>query len=352
MKVKKSELKKALSRVGNFVGDKNAITDTSDQINVYKTSDRLSFYSTDNRNAAYASFAIDADGEEYSFSINFKSLNNVCFMKNSEIDLVYDGKELKASDGKSSITIAASENLALQEMPESNQKEVTFSVKQSDFATALSRVAYACDTNSNREFCRGVGFISNDEGITVMGTDGKRAVKSVVGGSFGESKGILHFSFIKAFGLFDDEEISFSVKENFIKVSSDSYSIYCTMIASDYPSLSGILNNEHLSSFVVKRKDMVDSLNLLSRTDSPGIQLELVGSRLNLLVKSSKNEIRDYCDCVSGGEDFEIYVNVMYFNDIFKNVVSDEVSVIFTGKESPIYFDDSQGTFGAVMPLR
>jgi len=356
MKIKKSELKKVLSKVSLFVVGKGATAPETGLIKLEKNGDVIWFCSTDFVNVARASLIVeDDDGNDFSFALPYKNLQSASFMKNEDLtfSIKMEEKKVIIKDGKSQISLAITDESSFPKVAEFIEEGGSFSINSAVFLDSLKRVSFACDDNSSREFCRGVCVTTGENGLSLMATDGHRAVRNIKEGAFEETHAVLTAKCLKAISLFDNGDIEFNVNNTFVRVKSENYVIYCVMLACDYPDITRVFNVSPVSEFKVNRKELLDSLVLMSKTESIGVKLSYENGKLHIVSESNDNVIDDWCDCeIEKGESFELFVNRDYFNDIFKHATAENISIIFSGINSAICYDDKEGTYGALMPMR
>ncbi|MEK7148227.1 MAG: DNA polymerase III subunit beta [Patescibacteria group bacterium] len=251
--------------------------------------------------------------------------------------------EIKTTSTKTNIKTLSSEEFPI--IPEVTD-ENTFSIPTRDLVFGIRSVIYAAAIGSIKPELSSVSVTHNGEFLVFAATDSFRlAEKKIRVKKIPNFKQILipQKNALEIIKIFDkgEEEISITIQEHQMALHSQGVYLTSRIIDGTFPDYRQIIPKETTSSAVVLKQDLINSLKTSLIFSDAFNQLTL---KLNPTAKKfeleSKNanigESLHKVDAVLEGEDLSINVNHRYFTDCFQSLITDSISLSFSGQAKPI----------------
>ena len=160
--------------------------------------------------------------------------------------------------------------------------------------------------------------------------------------------------------IFDrgDEEVSISIEEHQMALRSNGVYITSRIIDGNFPDYRQIIPKESKTTAVTLKQDLIASLktSLIFSDSMNQLILRLVPKEKKFEIESKNSTVGESIqslEAVLEGEDISINVNHRYFTDCFQSVMTDSLSLSFSGQAKPIVIRGvgDQSFLYLVMPM-
>lgn len=239
-------------------------------------------------------------------------------------------------------------------------------VNSSQLEDMISKTFFAVSTDDLRRNLAGLYLEPyNENTLRVIGTDGHRLsfVQSNFGNGVGFTSGIIVprkgvVELRKILKVSSQEEIKFSVVNNFLIAEAEHIKLFSRLIELEYPDYKQVIPDQSKYSFQVNREALqsaVRRVSVLSSEKTHSIKMNLSDSKLQLLsvtpeIGEAREEIQvDYTD-----EPVELGFNSLYIQDVLEAIDTDMVTVQITDELSPAILKpaESEDYISVIMPMR
>ncbi len=268
--------------------------------------------------------------------------------------------EIKTSSTKTSVKILPSEEFPI--IPEISDDN-TFSLPARDFVFGIRSVIYAAAIGSIKPELSSISITHEGEHLVFAATDSFRLAEKKV-----KVKKVPHFKQIlvpqknalEIIKIFDrgEEEVSISIHEHQLALRCGNTYLTSRIIDGVFPDYRQIIPKQHVTSAVILKQDLVnslkttlifsDSFNQMTLKVDPATKKFEIESR-NSTVGESVHSV----DAVLEGDEISINVNHRYFTDCFQSLVTDSLILNFSGQAKPIVINGVGDTsfLYLVMPM-
>ncbi len=251
--------------------------------------------------------------------------------------------EIKTKTTKTNIKTLPSEDFPL--IPEISDDN-TFSIPARDFVFGIRSVIYAAAIGSIKPELSSISITHEGEFLVFAATDSFRLAEKKI-----KIKKVPHFKQIlvpqknalEIIKIFDrgEEEISISIEEHQMAMRTNGVYLTSRIIEGTFPDYRQIIPKEATTTATVLKQDLMnslktslifsDSFNQLSLRLSPKDKQFNIESKNSTVGESVQN-----VESVLEGEDISINVNHRYFTDCFQSIMTDSISLSFSGQAKPI----------------
>lgn len=220
----------------------------------------------------------------------------------------------------------------------------TFEINAATLRLAISKVIYAVNPSSIRDFLQGVNINFDKDFIYFVGTDAQKLseYKTPNTSKLQEGTFTVNYSFINALKrVIDDESlVSFSIDSHKIKARINNTVLHGTILIGDtYPDYRKALQ-DFKHSLVINKDEFLGSLApLLPTLDKED------HNRLTIKIEDNKLSLNnDYADAEYGGEIsfdgiFIMDLNGIYLLSTLTAIMDDLICFKFSTETSPLIFD-------------
>lgn len=251
--------------------------------------------------------------------------------------------EIKTKTTKTNIKTLPSEDFPI--IPEITEDN-SFSIPARDFVFGIRSVIYAAAVGSIKPELSSISITHEGEFLVFAATDSFRLAEKKI-----KIKKVPHFKQIlvpqknalEIIKIFDkgEEEISISIEEHQMAMRANGVYLTSRIIEGTFPDYRQIIPKEATTSAIVLKQDLInslktslifsDSFNQLSLRLSPKDKQFEIESKNSTVGESIQN-----VEAVLEGEDISINVNHRYFTDCFQSIMTDSISLSFSGQAKPI----------------
>jgi len=238
------------------------------------------------------------------------------------------------------------------------------------FSQAVSQVAFAAATDEGRPVLTGVLFKPEDEGISLVATDGYRLSIKKIHPSGGQklrnsliipARVLTEISRLKEGKDKEEKEglkISLNEKENQVVFALPDLELSSRLIEGEFPDITKVIPTERKTNVVFDREEflrVVRIASIFARESANIVKLKIKDGKLRISANAPQlGENESVIDTKVEGDDQEIAFNFRFLLDFLNSILSEEVSLEMTGPLNPGVFrpfgDDS--FFHIIMPVR
>src|SRR3989344_3175247 len=251
--------------------------------------------------------------------------------------------DIKTKTTKTSINTLPSEEFPI--IPEIGN-DGAFSMPARDFVFGIRSVIYAAAVGSIKPELSSISITHEGEFLVFAATDSFRLAEKKI-----KIKKAPHFKQIlvpqknalEIVKIFDrgDEEVSISIEEHQMALRSNGVYITSRIIDGNFPDYRQIIPKESKTTAVTLKQDLIASLktSLIFSDSMNQLILRLVPKEKKFEIESKNSTVGESIqslEAVLEGEDISINVNHRYFTDCFQSVMTDSLSLSFSGQAKPI----------------
>ncbi|KKT80906.1 MAG: polymerase III subunit beta protein [Parcubacteria group bacterium GW2011_GWF2_44_8b] len=251
--------------------------------------------------------------------------------------------EIKTSSTKTSIKTLPSEDFPV--IPEIGEDKV-FSMPTRDLLFGIKSVLYAAAVGSIKPELSSISITYEGEFLTFAATDSFRLAEKKI-----RVKKVPHFKQIlipqknamEIVKIFDkgDEEISISIEEHQMALRAQNIYLTSRIVEGIFPDYRQIIPKETTSKAVLLKQDLINSLktSLIFSDTFNQLTLKLSPKAKSFEIESKNVTIGESVHTVESvleGDNISINVNHRYFTDCFQSIMTDSVSLSFSGQAKPI----------------
>jgi len=251
--------------------------------------------------------------------------------------------DIKTKTTKTSIKTLPSEEFPI--IPEIGSDN-TFSLPARDLVFGIRSVIYAAAIGSIKPELSSISVTHEGEFLVFAATDSFRLAEKKI-----KVKKVPHFKKIlipqknalEIIKIFDrgDEEVSLSIEEHQMALRSNGVYITSRIIDGNFPDYRQIIPKESSTTAVALKQDLVASLktSLIFSDSMNQLVLRLLPKEKKFEIESKNSTVGESVQSLGAvleGEDISINVNHRYFTDCFQSVMTDSMSLSFSGLAKPI----------------
>lgn len=275
---------------------------------------------------------------------------------------IVDGTILKLSDSKSSFRL---NTINVKEYPDLNfdyDENNGFTLSKEVFINIVNQSAFAASTKDSKPLLKCVNITTSDNKMNLVATDGARLAKKTVEVPFDKQVNVN----IPAKTLFDvsrmldnEENVKVIFENNRIVFKFGDAIIISSLVAGEFPSVSGIINRQFAWTLQVNSNELVSALERVSTLfvdNEVAAKLRITEEIVKLSSKSaylgSTEEIISLFRY--DGEDLEIAFNVDFLLQAIKAANQSEVVIKFTGSTKPFVIESAtdESLVQVITPVR
>lgn len=253
--------------------------------------------------------------------------------------------------------------------PEIDRDE-TVSISGEDLKDWIKKTSFAVSTDDKARILAGVNVILGDGKIKMLATDRNRLARIEkeietpdLGSTVVEGRGLTDLE--KIIQDKDDVEFGFSKSVSgdviYVFVRTDRFTFYSRVLEGEFPDAERLVRSaKTIAELKVNKKEFMQSIDLiytLAREEkNSAVRLSvtenevLMNGKGKVMGKASESIFPKSFS----GEPFKISLNAKYMIEALKAIESNEVTVRFNGKMSPVILqgDESEGSLYVVLPYR
>ena len=251
--------------------------------------------------------------------------------------------EIKTTTTRTSIKTLPSDDFPV--IPEI-EDDKTFSMPARDIIFGIRSVIYAAAVGSIKPELSSISITHEGEFLIFAATDSFRLAEKRI-----KIKKVPHFkqilipqkNAIEIIKIFDkgEEDISISIEEHQMALRSQNIYLTSRIIEGTFPDYKQIIPKETTSKAVLLKQDMINSLktSLIFSDSFNQLTFKLLPKAKSFEIESKNSTVGESTHTIESvleGENLSINVNYRYFTDCFQSIVTDSISLNFSGQSKPI----------------
>ena len=268
---------------------------------------------------------------------------------------------IRYGESETSVNCFPNEEYPEMEFPEQGKG---FTIKESDFESALRQILFAVATDDNRAASLTGAMLSVEkESLEMVSTDLHRLSwrRLPIENSDDEEniliipgKALTELS--KIIGK-NDEEIKVNINENMVLFNLSNISFMTRLMNGKFPKYKQVIPQKFKTRIRVKTKEMLEAAeraSLLNIEEKSSIKLVIGEGRMIISDTTSLGRIYEEIPVDLTGEEATIGFNAYYLIDLLKTIKREETEIDLDGPFSPGVFKPigEKDCFSLILPVR
>ncbi len=240
---------------------------------------------------------------------------------------------------------------------EKNQK-----IKTDFFKNNLPLVLFAASSDDSRPVLTGVNFVSSDEEILIVATDGFRLSLLKTKKEINFPSIIIPAKFLNDILSFikneKEIEFSFSKKEKMVQFKLGDDEFFSRVIEGEFPPFEKVIPNQKNTTIEADKNEFLRNTKLVSvfsRDYSNILLLKIKDNKIIFLPKTD-NEEKEIAiqEAKTEGEEIKIAFNLKFLLDLLNHLSSEEIIIELLRSDSPAVFKEKNNPnfLHIIMPIR
>jgi DNA polymerase-3 subunit beta len=359
MKINKDLFLEKLSLASRFISSRLNTSTSLQGVYIKKEKEKIHFYST-NLNYYYHGFLKTEEKEDFDFVIDPKKvIEFLSLLPAGNIEIKKEEKKILISQEKNKGEFPL---LPITDFPLINEDEKKKQTITTDFfKKVFPLVFFASSIDESRPVLTGINFVSQDETMQVVATDGFRLSLYNLKNKLPFSSVIIPSSFLTEVArLIKKEEISFSFqeKEKIITFFLGEDNLSSRVIEGEYPPYERVIPQEKKTEIVLEREDFLRNIKLTSvfaREFSNIVILETEEERIKISPKTTEKEVNvNYQEAQIKGEKQKIAFNYRFLIDFLNHLQAKKIIINLLRPDAPAVFkpEGEENYLHIIMPVR
>lgn len=247
-------------------------------------------------------------------------------------------------------------------IPKVSDNEV-FDIDCTAFSKMIKKTAYSVAVDDTRYVFNGLYVIASGEKFSTIGTDGRRLAKIDRSTStklpFAPGVIIPHKAIKEIQKMIELKEVGkVGIIENQIYFAVGHVEMLCKLLDGTFPDYESVIPKSTAEEVSIsKDKFQIALKQALIAAEEPSKQIRLKFSKNNLNINSSipgATEVSINLPIEFSSDDITIAFKGEYLSDIVRTVESNDITISFSGPNSPVVFRDSSDPefLSVVMPMK
>jgi DNA polymerase-3 subunit beta len=320
----------------------------------------IHFYSTDLNYYYHSILKIENDNKFKIIIEPKKIIEFISLLPEIKIEMEIKEKAIVISQGKIKGQFPLFSNKEFPFPPEKiGEKQ---KIKTSFFKNSLPFLVFAASTDDTRPVLTGINFVTNDEDLQLVATDGFRLSLLTLKKDLPFSSMIIPAGFLSNAQRFinKETEIEFSYlgTEKLLVFFIGDNDIYVRMIEGEYPPFQKVIPVEKKTTVTIDADEFLRSVKLTSvftREFSNIIIMEVEKDEVKFIPKTSQGE-EDvvYQEAKIEGETQKIAFNYKYLIDFLNCASGKKIVIELLRSDAPVVFkiEGVNNFFHIIMPVR
>ncbi len=367
-KIDRSKFFKTLTHLQGIVDKKNSLPILSN-ILIEAQSNELILSSTDMDISVIERIKCEVL-EEGSTTLNSQMLYDVVrkIDENSEIEIISnDGKivSLRTNGSRFSLACLPKEDYPIIDQDYSGN---IIKINSKILYKLIDKTKFAISNEETRYFLNGLYLNlnndTNDETVTIVGTDGHRLAKfsHEIKNNIDKISGVIIpkktiYELTKLLSEVD-QEIEISISANKIIFFIGNIVLLSKLIDGSFPDYKRVIPKDNLNVLEVNREKLlsaVDRVSTIANEKSPVIKFKILNNILNLNTDNNESSTAsEDLPIKYDGDNIEIGFNSKYIMDIINNLEDEKISIFLKDNSSPIIAKEKSNSnlVYVLMPMR
>ena len=219
-----------------------------------------------------------------------------------------------------------------------------YSITQADLKNALTRVHYAMSTDETRYVLNGAYFLFQENGLTIVSTDGRRlaTVEIPMSISANDARRVIVpskaiFALLRLLDGTDNVEVK--LNDSQVSFELNGRFLASKLIEGNYPNYNQVIPKESPIRLTLNREALQKTIHrvaLLTSEKSSSLRLSLEKNSLTISALTPEvGEAKETVDVKYSGVAFSIGFNPAFILEPLKNLTEDEVHLDLIDEMSP-----------------
>ncbi len=290
-----------------------------------------------------------------------KVIEFLSYLPEGKVEVEIEEKKVVFTKGKTKGTFPLIE-VGDFPLPPAVGKEKKQKVKGEFLLKNLPLVLFAASPDETRPVLTGVNFVTQDEDLYIVATDGFRL-------SLLKTKNDVNFKpmlipgefleeVIRAVDEKEDIEMGFLEKERIVFFQVKDMEFYTRLIEGDFPPYEKVIPDDHKTRAVVDADELLQNVKLASvfaRDFSNIVIFDFKAGGLSIRPKTDQEaENTTYQDVEMEGVDQRIAFNFKFLTDFLNNISSQKIVIEILRPDAPAAFrlPDNKDFLHIIMPVR
>lgn len=358
--LQKNEFLEKIEFSSHFTSSKLSSSTSLQGICLIGEEKKINFYSTD-LNYYYHSTLVNENNNKFKIIIEPKKIIEfLSLLPEAKIELEIKEKAIVITQGKikGQFPLFFDQDFPL---PPKN-KEERQKIKTSFFKESLPFLLFAVSNDETRPVLTGINFVTDEENLQLVATDGFRLSLLTVKKELPFSSMIIPAGFLLNAQRFIDKEkeieFSYLKEEKLLAFFIGDNDIYVRMIEGEYPPFEKVIPTEKKTSVIIDADEFLRSVKLVSvfsKEFSNIIIMEVEKDSVKFIPKVGQGE-EDvvYQEAKIEGEVQKIAFNYKYLIDFLNGASKKKVIIELLRSDAPVVFriEGVNNFFHIIMPVR
>lgn len=286
-------------------------------------------------------------------------LNNLNTEDKIIIEDINDNLSISTKNNKTLLKTISDE---FPELPKINS-DLILKIDKNILLEGIKKVSYAASLSDIKPEISSVYIYNQNNNLYFVATDSFRLSEfSVFIDNLLEDKGLIVpiKNIIELFRILNliDEEIELLIDNNQLGIKSDDFYFVSRVINGVYPDYQQIIPKEFISSIVLNKEELINTLKLHNVFSDKFNKINLSFDGDNLSFESKNDDIGETNTLIKvlekEGLPFNININGRYLLDLLSSIDNNKVFIGFTDSNKPLlikYSNNKNNFNGLVMPL-
>ncbi|NTU46897.1 DNA polymerase III subunit beta [Candidatus Roizmanbacteria bacterium] len=360
IQVPKDLLLEKLTNASRFVSNKLSSATALQGILVKIVDGKMHFYSTNLSTYFHTTLTLEEKGTHEFIIEPRKIIEFIQFLSSGLISIDIKENQIAISQGKTKGNFPL---IQAQDFPIPPQfKQEQMKLEGSFFQKNLPLVLFSASHDEIRPALTGVNFVSSDEELLMVSTDGFRLSLIKEKNKHAVPSMIVPAEFLSEVSRLakDAKEVGFifSSEEKMVFFSVGEDEFYSRIIEGDFPPFERVIPSEVKTTIKMEKDEFLRNIRLISifaRDFSNVVVCEFKKEGLYMRPKKDSNEENTtFQDIEFEGEDQRVAFNYKFVQDLLNHIDSKTIIVEILRSDAPIVFkeENNKSFLHIIMPVR
>ncbi len=360
LKLQKNQLLEKLTLSSHFISSRLSTTALLQGINLKGKKGEIHIFAT-NLSSYYHSKIKSQNDDEFNIVIEpRKVIEFISLLPSENLDLEIKKTSLQISQDKilGEFPILPPEEYPIFPKIEEKAQEIPAKF----LSERLPLVLFSASSDDSRPILTGINFITQDEDLTVVSTDGFRLSLLKLKKEIEIPSVIVPAPFLEnLISLLPGEggiKMRYSHTEKTLGFYVEEDELYTRLIEGDYPPFEKVIPTEKKTTVHLEKEDLLRNVKLVAifaREFSNIVILHASKTGIHIKPKTEKTgENVTFQEADVEGEEMQVAFNYKFLLDFLLNIKADKITIELLRKDAPVVFrsDKQPHFFHIIMPVR
>jgi DNA polymerase III subunit beta len=356
----KDQLQEKISLASRFTSSKLSSVSALQGILMRGEKGLIHLYSTDLTSSLHTTVKAELEEDFQIILEPRKVLEFLQFLNTGKVDLEIKEKQVIISQDKTkgNFPLIVSSDFPLPSSFQDKEQKI----ETAFFKKNLPLLLFAASSDETRPTLTGVSFVSSDEDLVLVATDGFRLslIKTKKGGDIPSMLVPSEFLGEVVRNMKDEKEVgfSFSREEKMVMFRIGNTEFYSRLIDGEFPPYERVIPAETKTTVLVEKEEFLRNIKLISvfaRDYSNVVVCEFKKDGLYVRPKKESNEENSaFQEVEMKGEEQKIAFNYKYALDLLNNIDTKSVQIEILRSDAPVVFKNPKDPnfLHIIMPVR